>query len=107
MLGEHELAARYGRIGARMARLACGEGERGVNARVMAHSISAETTLPQDEADAVALAHALWPLCERVSARLKQAALTGRTITLKLKTAGFRLRTRARRLADPTLLAET
>jgi nucleotidyltransferase/DNA polymerase involved in DNA repair len=104
--GERELAARYGRIGARMARLARGKVERDVNARAPAHSISAETTLPHDEADVATLAHALWPLCERVSARLKQASLAGRTITLKLKTADFRLPTRSRRLADPTQLAE-
>src|SRR5271169_1065946 len=78
----------------------------GIDARAPAHSISAETTLPHDEADAAALARALWPLCERVSARLKHASLAGRTITLKLKTANFRLRTRSRRLADPTQLAE-
>jgi hypothetical protein len=47
------------------------------------------TTLPEDTADAATLAYALWPLCERVSARLKQASLAGRTITLKLKTADF------------------
>ena len=34
------------------------------------------------------------------------AACPGRTITLKLKTADFRSRTRSRRLADPTQLAE-
>jgi DNA polymerase IV len=89
-----------------MARLARGEDERGVNAHALANSISAETTLAEDEADAAALAHALWPLCERVSARLKHASLAGRTITLKLKTADFRSRTRSRRLADPTQLAE-
>jgi DNA polymerase IV len=70
------------------------------------HSISAETTLPEDEADVAALADALWPLCKQVSARLKQASLAGRTITLKLATADFRSRTRSRRLADPTQLAE-
>jgi DNA polymerase-4 len=49
----------------------------------------------------------LWPLCERVSARLKQASLAADTVTLKLKTANFRLRTRSRRLPDPTQLAAT
>jgi DNA polymerase IV len=63
--------------------------------------------LARDEADAVALAHALWPLCERVSSRLKQAALAASTVTLKLKTTDFRLRTCSRRLADPIQLAET
>src|SRR5689334_23657118 len=71
------------------------------------HTISAETTLAQDECDASILAHALWPLCERLSARLKQASLAAGTITLKLKTTDFRLRTRSRRVADPTQLADT
>ncbi len=106
-LGERELAARYGRAGARMVRLARGEDSRAVDSHAPAHSISAESTLARDEADAAALAHALWPLCERVSSRLKQAALAAGAVTLKLKTADFRLRTRSCRLADPTQLAET
>jgi len=106
-LGERELAARYGRAGARMVRLARGEDGRVVDSHAPTHSISAESTLARDEADAAALAHALWPLCERVSSRLKQAALAASTVTLKLKTADFRLLTRSRRLADPTQLAET
>jgi DNA polymerase-4 len=48
----------------------------------------------------------LWPLCEKLSARLKRAELAGGTITLKLKTADFKLRTRSRKLMAPTLLAE-
>ena len=107
MLGERDLAARYGRIGARLARLARGEDDRAVDAHAPTHSISAETTLTHGEADAEVLAHALWPLCERVSARLKQASLATGTITLKLKTADFRLRTRSRRVVAPTQLAET
>src|SRR5208282_5379344 len=75
MRGERELAARYGRTGARLARLARGEDDRAVDAHAPTHSISAETTLAQDEANAEALVHALWPLCKRVSARLKQASL--------------------------------
>jgi len=73
--------------------------------RTPAHSILAETTLSHDEADAPVLAHALWRLCERQSARLKQASLAGRAISWKLKTANFRVRTRSRLLADPTQLA--
>ena len=53
------------------------------------------------------MARALWPLCQRVSARLKQASLAAGTITLKLKTADFCLRTRSRRIVDPTQLADT
>ena len=94
-------------MGARLAHLARGEDDRAVLAHLPAHTISAETTLTQDECDASALERALWPLCERLSARLKGASLAAGTITLKLKTADFRLRTRSRRVADPTQLADT
>jgi DNA polymerase IV len=107
VLGERELAARYGRIGAHLARLAQGIDDRAVLAHTSTRSISAETTLAQDEAAAAALAHILWPLCERVSAQLKEASLAAGSVTLKLKTSDFRLRTRSRRLADPTQLAQT
>jgi DNA polymerase IV len=106
-LGDRELASRYGRIGARIARLSRGEDDRAVLAHAPARTISAETTLMQDEVEADALSRILWPLCERVSARLKQASLAAGTITLKLKTADFQLRTRSRRMTDPTQLAAT
>jgi DNA polymerase IV len=106
-IGGRELASRYGRMGARLAHLARGEDDRAVLAHVPAHTISAETTLAQDECDASVLSRVLWPLCERLSARLKQTSLAAGTITLKLKTADFRLRTRSRRLEDPTQLADT
>jgi DNA polymerase IV len=103
---EHELAARYGRIGLRLARLARAEDDRAVEPLSTARSISAETTFAHDEADAATLARTLWPLCETVAQRLKQSALAAGTVTLKLKTADFRIRTRAHRLADPTQLAQ-
>jgi DNA polymerase-4 len=106
-IGGRELASRYGRMGVRLAHLARGEDDRAVLAHVPAHTISAESTLAQDECDAGVLSRALWPLCERLSARLKQISLAAGTITLKLKTADFRLRTRSRRLEDPTQLADT
>jgi DNA polymerase-4 len=106
-LGDRELAARYGRIGARIARLARGEDDRTVLAHSQAQTISAETTLAHDEAEADVLSRVLWPLCEEVSARLKQSSLAAGTITLKLKTTDFRVRTRSRRMADPTQLADT
>src|SRR5262249_31107032 len=46
-----------------------------------------------------------WELAEKVSSRLKAKELAGGTVTLKLKTSDFRLRTRARTLAAPTQLA--
>jgi len=47
----------------------------------------------------------LWDLTERVSTRLKANSLAGSTVTLKLKGADFKIRTRARALGMPTQLA--
>ena len=106
-IDEPVLVARYGQIGHRLARFSRGRDERAVDPHETAKSISAETTLDADLESAEALRRVLWPLCEKVSTRLKRAGLAGGGVVLKLKTARFRLRTRSRRLADPTQMAET
>jgi DNA polymerase-4 len=106
-LGAAELAGRYGQIGMRLARLARGEDDRAVLAHTRTRSISAETTFARAQADKESLTRALRPLCEQVAARLREAGLAAGAVTVKLKTADFRLRTRSRRLADPTQLADT
>ena len=60
----------------------------------------------RDLADPHELKAILRELSEKVSRRLKKAELAGVVVTLKLKTADFRLRTRSRHLADPTQLAD-
>ena len=45
-------------------------------------------------------------LTEEVSARLKAKDLAGATVTLKLKTADFQIRTRARSFDSPTQLGD-
>ena len=104
-LGEAELARRLGEEGRRLARLAQGLDERPVNAARETKSISAETTFDHDIAEPRPLELRLWRLSEKVSARLKDHALAGSTVTLKLKTADFRIRTRAQSLGHPTQLA--
>ena len=103
---EAELARRYGSIGLRLARLARADDRRPVEPHGAAKSVSAETTFETDLSDAHALKAILRTLSEKVSRRLKKAELAGRIVTLKLKTADFRLRTRSRQLSDPTLLAD-
>jgi len=103
--GESELRRRYGIEGARLARLARGLDDRPVRAEREAKSISAETTFDRDIADFRPLELRLWRLAEKVSARLKTNGLAGSTVTLKLKTADFRIRTRAQSLSHPTQLA--
>jgi DNA polymerase-4 len=103
--GEAELARRYGAEGLRLARLAFGRDHRKVDPDGDRKSVSAETTFDQDLAARDDLLPILWSLSERVSTRLKKAEAAGSTVTLKLKSADFRIRTRARSLHEPTRLA--
>ncbi len=102
---EHDLMRRYGEEGARLWRLARGIDARTVSAERETKSISAETTFERDIGEFRPLEQHLWDLTERVSTRLKANALAGSTVTLKLKSADFKIRTRARSLGDPTQLA--
>jgi DNA polymerase-4 len=104
-LSEQELMRRYGNEGIRLHHLAHGRDRRPVRAEREAKSISAETTFETDLSDFRPLELRLWRLTERVSARLKNNDLAGSTITLKLKTADFRTRTRAQTLDEPTQLS--
>ena len=103
---EAELTRRYGEEGRRLARLAHGVDSRVVSADRATKSVSAETTFEHDIADFRSLERILWSQTEEVSARLKAKDLAGATVTLKLKTADFKIRTRARSLDTPTQLAQ-
>jgi DNA polymerase-4 len=102
---QHDLMRRYGEEGARLWRLARGIDSRTVSPDRETKSISAETTFERDIGEFRPLEQHLWDLTERVSARLKANALAGSTVTLKLKSADFKTRTRARSLGHPTQLA--
>jgi len=104
-VSELEMMRRYGEEGRRLARLARGIDARKVSADRETKSVSSETTFDRDIADFRALERILWAQTEEVSARLKDKALAGATVTLKLKTADFRIRTRAHSFASPTQLA--
>jgi len=103
--GEIELMRRYGEEGRRLSRLSRGIDESKVDAARETKSVSAETTFESDIADFRPLERILWSLSEEVSARLKQKELAGATVTLKLKTADFKIRTRAHSLETLTQLA--
>lgn len=101
-----DLTRRYGVMGARLYHLSRGEDDRRVDPSGEAKSVSAETTFDEDIGDFDTLVVILRELAEKVSRRLKRAGIAGRTVTLKLKTADFKSRTRAHTLADPTQLAD-
>lgn len=101
-----ELLRRYGTMGDRLYHLSRGQDDRRVDPAHDAKSVSAETTFDVDMASLADLAPVLRALSETVSRRLKKAGIAGHTVVLKLKTADFRIRTRNRRLADATRLAD-
>jgi DNA polymerase-4 len=102
---EIEMMKQFSAEGRRLWRLARGIDDRLVVADRDAKTISNETTFDKDIRDFATLERILWRLSEKVSSRLKSGELSGSTITLKLKTADFRQRTRAQSIQGPTQLA--
>lgn len=100
-----QLMRLYGESGARLARLSLGQDSRRVSIDGEMKTVSSETTFNRDLATLEELSTELLQCCERLSERLKAKNIVGDTVTLKLKTAGFKLRTRARHLMMPTQLA--
>ncbi|GAA2822229.1 DNA polymerase IV [Aminobacter aminovorans] len=101
-----DLMRRYGTMGSRLYHLSRAQDDRQVSPDQEAKSVSAETTFDTDLASSAELVPVLRALSEKVSTRLKKANIAGRTVVLKLKTQDFKIRTRNRRLADPTRLAD-
>jgi DNA polymerase-4 len=95
----------FGGEGRRLWRLARGIDDRLVVADRGAKTISNETTFNEDIRDFATLEKILWRLSEKVSSRLKSSELSGTTVTLKLKTADFRQRTRSQSIQSPTQMA--
>ena len=101
-----DLIARFGSTGDRLWHLARGLDPRRVNRDEKLKSISKETTFNEDTADADILDGHLWRLAEQVADRAKAKALSGRTVTLKLKRSDFQTVTRRQSLSDPTQLTD-
>ena len=97
-----DLVRQFGSMGFRLYYLSRGEDLRVVETLDEAKSISAENTFFEDISDYESLEKELWPLSLRVSRRAKKNGLSGRTITLKLKTGDFASRTRAVSVEDGT-----
>ncbi len=105
-MDENDLMKQYGQMGQRLYRLSRGIDARSINPRGDAKSISAETTFEHDRSTHSELIPVLRRLSEKVARRIKATELAAVTVTLKLKTADFKIRTRSRKLTDPTRLAD-
>lgn len=100
-----QLKSILGNDAERIYQLAQGIDTRKVIPHQKAKSVSAETTFAKDEKTLEKLLIIAEQQSHRVSRQLKDKQLMGKTITLKLKTAQHKIRTRSVTLAQPTDLA--
>lgn len=98
--------AGLGAQGPALRALALGEDPREVREDGEPKSVGNETTFETDTGDAREIKESLLALADKVSSRLREAGLKGRTITLKLRLEGFETYTRARTLALSTNYAD-
>ena len=105
-LGLDELTRRFGRRGAYFHAIARGHDERPVDPDRERKSISIEDTFAADADDPAWLLARLKELAFGLAQRAGNAGLRGRTVTLKLKLADFKIFTRSGTLAAPTNRAE-
>ena len=89
-------------LGGHLRRLAVGDDERSVDPDTAAKSISMETTFPVDRSSPAELKAELRHQAEGVARRLRRAGLLSRTVSVKLRLAGFTTLSRSVTLAEPT-----
>ncbi|MFP4322042.1 MAG: DNA polymerase IV [Anaerolineales bacterium] len=97
-----DLAARFGKHGADLARRARGEDNRPIVTTRERKSISRETTYPRDVNDPATLEATLHELTASVGERLRAKGLTGTTVKIKLRWSDFTTFTRQTTLPQPT-----
>ena len=90
----------FGKLGEHLWNLSNGIDNRPVLTKREAKSIGHERTFPQDVWDIERVEEALMQLCDKVSERLCNRGLSGKTVTLKLRYSDFTTMTRQRTLRD-------
>lgn len=101
-----DLMRAYGAMGARLYHFAHAEDDRPVTPESETKSVSNEITLDANLHSFDALKEVLRPICEKVAQRMQKNDFVGRTVTLKMKTTGFKVLTRSKQLPRPTNLAD-
>lgn len=96
----------FGEQGARLHDLASGIDPRAVRPDRERKSVSSERTFNEDIAELDALRVIARGASERVAKQLKAKDISGRTVTLKIKTANFKTLTRSHSLPTPTQSAD-
>lgn len=92
------LARRLGGMGAHFRALARGEDPRTVAMRRSARSIGSDRTLARDTSDRAEVVRHLARAADRIGQRLRRKGYVARGVRVRLKTAGFQLLSRQRRI---------
>jgi DNA polymerase-4 len=100
------LIKKLGKFGHRLMALSRGEDDAPVTPHSEAKSISTETTLSQNTLDRELLSGYLLSQSQSVARQLRRKQVRSRTITLKIKTADFKLFSRSRTVSRPIQSAE-
>jgi DNA polymerase-4 len=103
---ENLLIKKLGKFGHRLMALSRGEDDSPVSTHSEAKSISTESTLDQNTLDRELLSGYLLSQSQSVARQLRRKKVCSRTITLKIKTADFKLHSRSRTLNRPVQSAE-
>jgi DNA polymerase-4 len=101
-LSTDELVQRFGRRGGYFYAIAHGVDDRTVEPNRERKSISIEDTFAEDADDPVWLLARIKELAAGLAQRADKAGVRGRTVTLKLKLADFKIFTRSGTLSAPT-----
>jgi DNA polymerase-4 len=101
-LNEKWFVQKIGKLGERLIDLSKGIDKTPVKSQTKAKSVSSENTLSKDTNDIELLKDLILVQSEIVGRRLRDKGLWGSTVTLKLKTAGFKLITRSHTIDEPT-----
>ena len=86
---EVSLRRRFGDRGAALIKLAHGEDDRDFGGTSRRKGISIERTYLRDETDRVRKIATIRKLADRLSTRMRKEGVAGRTITVKIRYAGF------------------
>jgi len=105
-LTESQLVAQFGKSGRFYYKIVRGIDERPVRANREAKSVGAEDTFAEDTNEDSVMHDLLKQISETVATRLEKYQLSGKTVTLKIKFADFKLITRSRSFATPINKAE-
>ena len=91
-----KLVQEFGKIGLHLWNLANGIDERPVTSEGTRKSISEEITFPRDVESDNYIEHVLFQISDRLSRRMRNLDLKGKTITLKIRLEGFETFTRSK-----------